>query len=95
MKAEIWTKDTCPYCVKAKRILNDLNIPFVEYKISAGMGEAPAQANQYYVTRDQLLEKLPTARTVPQIWIDERHVGGCDNLEAEVKAGTISPNISI
>lgn len=95
MKAEIWTKDMCPYCVKAKRILRDLNIPYDEYKISAGMGEAPPEPNQYYVTRDQLLERLPTAKTVPQIWIDGRHVGGCDNLEAEVKAGTVGPNITL
>jgi glutaredoxin 3 len=95
MQAEIWTKDPCPYCVKAKKILNDLNIPYTEYKISAGMGESQPAPNQFYVTRDQLLEKMPTARTVPQIWIDGRHVGGCDNLEAEVKAGKISANISL
>lgn len=90
MKAEIWTKDMCPYCVKAKQILQDLNIPYDEYKISLGMGEDKPAANQYFVTRAQLLEKLPTARTVPQIWMDGRHVGGCDDLEAEVRAGKIT-----
>ena len=90
MKAEIYTKDPCPYCVKAKKILTQLNIPYTEYKISAGMGESPPAPNQYYVTRAQLLEKLPTAKTVPQIWIDGRHVGGCDQLEQEVQSGKIS-----
>ena len=90
MTAEIWTKDPCPYCVKAKMILAQLNIPYTEYKISTGMGESKPAANQYYVTREQLLEKLPTAKTVPQIWIDERHVGGCDQLEQEVKSGKLT-----
>ncbi len=90
MKAEIWTKDMCPYCVKAKKILTDLGIPYDEYKITLGMQDEMPAANQYFVTRAQLLEKLPTAKTVPQIWIDGRHVGGCDNLEAEVKAGKIT-----
>ena len=91
MKAEIWTKDMCPYCVKAKKILTQLNIPYDEYKISVGMGESAPAPNQYYTTRAQLLEKLPTAKTVPQIWIDQRHVGGCDDLEAEVIAGKLTP----
>jgi glutaredoxin 3 len=89
MKAEIYSKDTCPYCDRAKELLTKLNIPYDEYTISAGMGESVARSNQYFVTRAQLLERLPTAKTVPQIWIDGRHVGGCDNLEAEVKAGKI------
>jgi glutaredoxin 3 len=87
MKAEIYTKTICPYCVRAKKLLTQLNIPYEEYIISAGMGEQKPAPNQYYVTRDHLLERLPTARTVPQIWIDGAHVGGCDDLEAAVKEG--------
>lgn len=87
MQAEIYTKTICPYCTKAKRILTQLNIPYTEYIISPGMGESAPGPHQYYVTRDHLLERIPTAKTVPQIWIDGRHVGGCDDLEAEVKAG--------
>ncbi len=90
MKAEIWSKDMCPYCVKAKNILTQLNIPFVEYKIGMGLMEQNAGPNQHFVTKAQLLERAPNAKTVPQIWIDGRHVGGCDNLEAEVKAGKIT-----
>ena len=93
MQAEIYTKDSCPYCVKAKALLIQLNIPYTEYKISAGMGESKAEPNQYYVTRAQLLEKLPTAKTVPQIWIDGRHVGGCDDLHAEYAQGKIQAQI--
>lgn len=90
MNAEIYTKDMCPYCVKAKKILTQLDIPYTEYKISAGMNESVPEANQFYVTRAQLLEKLPTAKTVPQIWIDGRHVGGCDQLEQAVKTGELT-----
>jgi glutaredoxin 3 len=89
MKAEIYSKDNCPYCVQAKELLTKLNIAYDEYTISAGMGEPTARPNQYFVTRNQLLERLPTAKTVPQIWIDGKHIGGFDDLEAEVKAGKI------
>jgi glutaredoxin 3 len=94
MKAEIWTKTACPYCDKAKAILNRLNIPFDEYKISAGFGEAARQPGVFYTTKAALLERLPTAKTVPQIWIDGRHIGGCDDLVAAVKNGEIGSNNS-
>jgi glutaredoxin 3 len=90
MNAEIYTKTMCPYCVKAKKILTQLNIPYEEYLISVNITEQSPGANQHYVTRAQLLERAPDAKTVPQIWIDGRHVGGCDDLEAEVKAGKIT-----
>jgi len=90
VKAEIYTKTQCPYCVTAKKLLTQLNIPYDEYMISVGMGESSLGANQYYVTRAQLLERAPNAKTVPQIWIDGRHVGGCDDLEAEIKQGKIT-----
>jgi glutaredoxin 3 len=92
MKAEIWTKTTCPYCDRAKSVLNKLNIPFDEYRISTGFGEPAPQPGVFYTTREALLERLPTARTVPQIWIDGRHIGGCDDLVAAVKNGEIGPS---
>jgi len=89
VKAEIYTKNMCSYCVKAKELLKQLNIEFVEYKISTGYGEAQPTANQFYVTKQQLLDKLPSAKTVPQIWIDGRHVGGYDDLYAAHVRGEI------
>lgn len=91
MQAEIYTKTMCPYCVRAKKLLTQLNIPYSEYIISVGMGESEPGANQYYVTRAQLLERAPDAKTVPQIWIDGEHVGGFDDLDAAVKAGKFQP----
>lgn len=87
MKAEIYTKTMCPYCVRAKELLTQLNIPYSEYMISTGMHESAPATNQFYVTRAQLLERAPAAKTVPQIWIDHEYVGGFDDLHAAVQAG--------
>jgi glutaredoxin len=91
MQAEIWSKHFCPYCDRAKDLLKSLNIPYQEYIISPGYDEEPAATNQQYVTKAELLQKLPSAKTVPQIWIDSVHIGGYTDLETKVKAGSISP----
>lgn len=88
MQAEIWSKTTCPYCVKAKRLLTQLNIPFTEYVIGASASDL--SPGQVYATRDQLLAKLPSAKTVPQIWINDTHVGGCDDLYAAQASGRLA-----
>jgi glutaredoxin 3 len=89
VKAEIYTKDMCPSCVKAKQLLDQLHIPYVEYKISSGFGESPPKPNQFYITKADLLQKLPSAKTVPQIWVDGRHIGGCDDLYAAHTKGEL------
>jgi glutaredoxin 3 len=89
MKAEIWTKVTCPWCVKAKEILTELKIPFNEFVVGDGSTDPQPTTNQKMVTRAQLLERLPTAKTVPQIWIDGKHIGGCTDLQAKVKSGEV------
>jgi glutaredoxin len=80
MNIEIYTKKDCGYCVRAKELFKSKNLSYKEYIISPGMGEAALLENQSYVTKEQLLEKYPNARTVPQIWIDGQHIGGYDNL---------------
>jgi glutaredoxin len=55
MKAIVWSKDSCPYCDQAKALLKSKNIEFEERNVS----------NNW--TKEQLLEALPNARTVPQI----------------------------
>ena len=89
MKAEIWSKPFCPYCDEAKSLLTQLNIPYHEYIISPGYDEKPIRDNQQYVTKAELLLKLPSAKTVPQIWIDGVHIGGCSELQNKVRAGEI------
>jgi glutaredoxin len=68
MRAIIWTKNTCPYCDWAKEELKLRGIEYEERNI------------QGYWTKSQLLEIVPHARTVPQIFIDNVYVGGYTEL---------------
>ena len=74
MKAIVWSKDHCPYCVQAKTLLSQKGIEFEERKIGDGW------------TKEQLLEAAPTARTVPQIFLDGELVGGFTELRAKFLA---------
>ena len=69
-KTEIYTKNYCPFCHRAKELLEIKGVSFVEYD----------------VTDDPELERQMRQRagrhTVPQIFIDENHIGGCDDLFA-------------
>lgn len=66
---EIYTWATCPYCIRAKLLLWWKGVKFTEYKID---GDETA--------REQMSERAGGKRTVPQIFIDNRHIGGCDDL---------------
>jgi glutaredoxin len=68
MKNIIWTKENCSYCTKAKDLLVSKDIPFEERNIS----------NDW--TKEQLLEAVPNAKTVPQIFLWGKYVGGYDSL---------------
>ena len=68
MKAIVWSKDQCPYCDQAKALLKSRNIEFEERNVSQDW------------TREQLLEAVPNARTVPQIFLNEELVGGFNEL---------------
>lgn len=72
MKAEIYSKDPCPYCDRAKTLLSSKQIEYTEHKIGRDL------------TREEFLERFPNARTVPQIYIDNQYVGGYDNLVAHL-----------
>jgi glutaredoxin len=69
MKVLIWSKYHCPYCDQAKALLTQKGIQFEERKIGDGY------------TKEDLLEAVPTARTVPQIFIDEQLIGGFTELK--------------
>ena len=79
-RVEVFSKDYCPYCVKAKLLLEQLGAVVMEYDI--GRDEA-AMAD--------LQARVPSARTVPQIFINMRHVGGCDDLYALHERGGLIP----
>lgn len=69
MKAIVWSKYHCPYCDQAKALLKSKNIEFEERKIGDGF------------TKEDLLEAVPGARTVPQIFLDDKLVGGFNELK--------------
>jgi len=73
MKAIIWSKYHCPYCDQAKALLTQRNIPFEEKKIGDGY------------TKEELLEAIPTARTVPQIFLDDKLIGGFNELRRYIE----------
>jgi glutaredoxin len=73
MKAVIYSKYNCPYCEQAKNLLKLNGIQFEERKIGDGY------------TREDLLEAVPNARTVPQIFINEQLIGGFTELKEHLK----------
>lgn len=77
-KVEIYTKMFCGYCARAKSLLESKGVAFEEYDISLG---GPKRA--------EMLERAPGAMTVPQIFIDDRLVGGSDDLSALDRAGKL------
>jgi glutaredoxin 3 len=72
MKAIVWSKDACPFCVQAKALLESKGIEYEERNVSQDW------------TREQLLEAVPTARTVPQIFLDGELVGGFTELRKKL-----------
>ena len=72
-KAIVWSKDNCTFCDQAKALLEQRNIAYEEKKIGYGY------------TREDLLEAVPTARTVPQIFVNNNHVGGFTELRKYIE----------
>ena len=73
MKATVWSKDSCPFCVQAKALLESKGIEFEERNVSKDW------------TREQLLEAVPNARTLPQIFLDDKLVGGFTELRKHLQ----------
>ena len=77
-KVVMYATAVCPYCVRAERLLQSKGVTDIE-KVRVDLDAA---------RRDEMIEKTGR-RTVPQIWIGERHVGGCDDLYALDRAGQL------
>jgi glutaredoxin 3 len=73
MKAIVWSKHHCPYCDQAKALLTQKGIEFEERKVGDGY------------TREDLLEAVPSARTVPQIFLDGNLIGGFTELKKHLQ----------
>lgn len=80
MTVTIYTTSWCPYCHMAKRYLTAQGVPYSEIDIE-----------QEGITREDLY-KITQGRTVPQIIIDEKPIGGYDNMMALVQSGELNFN---
>ncbi|MER3492524.1 MAG: glutaredoxin 3 [Mastigocladus sp. ERB_26_2] len=70
-KVEIYTWSTCPFCIRAKSLLKKKGVDFTEYSID---GDEAA--------RNKMAQRANGRRSVPQIFIDNVHIGGCDDIYA-------------
>ncbi len=77
---EIYTQDWCPYCSRAKALFDKKGVAYRE--IEAPNGSA---------ARAESIERSGGITTVPQIFIDGQHIGGCDDLMALERAGKVDP----
>ena len=73
MTAIVWSKYNCPYCDQAKALLTQKGIRYEERKIGDGY------------SREELLEAVPNARTVPQIFINNQLIGGFTELRQHLE----------
>jgi glutaredoxin 3 len=83
-EVEIYTTNVCPYCVRAKALLKRKGAAFQEINVERD----PAQ-------RDAMINRAGGKMTVPQIFIDGRHVGGCDELYALDRQGGLDPLLGL
>ena len=68
---EMYTTQVCPYCVRAKDLLKRKGVSVTEYRVDTDDAK-----------RDEMLARANGKRSVPQIFINDRHIGGCDDLYA-------------
>lgn len=79
-KIEIYTKAFCPYCSRATALLRSKGAEFEEFDITMGGPK-----------RSEMLERSNGRTTVPQIFIDGKHIGGSDDLAALERQGELDP----
>ncbi|MEJ7925962.1 glutaredoxin 3 [Sphingobium sp. AN641] len=83
-RVEIYTKAFCGYCARAKALLGAKGVAFEEYDITTG---GPRRA--------EMLERSNGGMTVPQIFIDGRHIGGSDDMAALERRGALDPLLGL
>lgn len=77
---EIYTWSTCPFCIRAKALLKKKGVGFTEYTIDGDE-----------VARDQMAQRANGRRSVPQIFINDQYIGGCDDIHALDRQGKLDP----
>lgn len=79
-KVEVYYWTTCPYCIRARALLDEKGVDYIGYDVT---GDEDA--------RDKMAERTGGARSVPQIFIDDKYIGGCDDLHALDAKGELDP----
>ena len=79
----VYSKPACSFCDQAKALLKSKGLEFKEIIIDVGQ---PKDMSKTYVTATELKAKVPTARTVPQIFVDDTHLGGFQELKNYLQA---------
>ncbi|MCJ7420620.1 glutaredoxin 3 [Sphingomicrobium astaxanthinifaciens] len=82
-KVEIYTKATCPFCIRAKRLLDMKGIDYEEYEISRDEAK-----------RAEMIERSGGGTTVPQIFINDEPIGGCDDMFALERKGELDERLA-
>jgi glutaredoxin 3 len=80
---EIYTWSTCPFCIRAKALLDKKQVKYTEYCID---GDEAA--------RNKMSDRAKGRRSVPQIFINDQHIGGCDDLHALEAQSKLDPLLS-
>lgn len=82
-KVEIYTKSYCPYCTRAKELLRIKGVQFIEYDVTSDP------------VREQEMRRRSGRQTVPEIFIDDRLIGGCDELFEFDETGRLGPLLKL
>jgi glutaredoxin 3 len=77
---EIYTWSSCPFCIRAKALLDKKGVDYTEYSID---GDEAA--------RSKMAQRANGRRSVPQIFINDQHIGGCDDIYALNAQGKLDP----
>jgi glutaredoxin 3 len=83
-KVEIYTTPFCPYCSRAKALLETKGVAFEEHDVSMD-----------YAERMKMRDRANGGYTVPQIFIAGQHIGGCDDMFALDRAGKLDPLLEV
>ncbi|WP_016949002.1 glutaredoxin 3 [Anabaena sp. PCC 7108] len=82
-KVEIYTWSTCPFCIRAKGLLKNKAVDFIEYSIDGDE-----------VARTKMSQRANGRRSLPQIFINDDHIGGCDDIHALDSQGKLDGLLS-
>ena len=77
-KVVMYTTGFCPFCIRAKRIFDDMNVPYEEIRV-----------DKHREKREEMME-ITNRRTVPQVFIGDHYVGGCDDMQDALRSGQLN-----